>query len=85
MNSRSRKAHTTNVRAKLAAATLGAGVVVTMGALTVALGNNEAHATSPATNVGVTSVQTTPPPTPVVKIAVPTVTAKPWHGKGWPI
>jgi hypothetical protein len=85
MNSRSRKAHTTNVRAKLAAAALGAGVVVTMGALTVALSNNEAHATSPATNVGVTTVQTTPPPTPVVKIAAPTVTAKPWPGKDWPI
>ena len=83
MNARSRKAHTTNVRAKLVAATLGAGVVVTMGALTVAL-SNEAHATSPATNVGATTVQPTPPPTPIVKIAAPTVTAKPWHGKGWP-
>jgi len=84
MNARNRKVHTTKVRAKLVAATLGAGVVVTMGALTVELSGNEAHAASPATNVGATSVQTTPPPTPIVKIAVPTVTAKPWHGKGWP-
>jgi hypothetical protein len=85
MNSRKKTAETINVRAKAAAATLGAGVVVTLGALTVALGNKEASASPPSTDgASPTTVQTTPPPTPVVKFAAPAVIAKAWQGKGWP-
>jgi hypothetical protein len=84
MNSHAKKAQPVNVRAKVLAATLGAGVVVTMGALTVALGDQEASASPPATNGGADStVQSTPLPTPVVKLASPAVTAKKWHGKDW--
>ena len=85
MNSRNAKSQTINLRAKVVAATLGAGVVVTMGALTVSLGNNQASASPPSTDVaGPTTVQTTPPPTPVVKFAAPVVIAKKWPGKDWP-
>jgi hypothetical protein len=81
----SRKKMTIKMRAKVVAVTLGAGVVVTMGALTVASGNNEASASPPSTDGATsTTVQTTPPPTPVVKFAAPAVIAKRWQGKGWP-
>ncbi|MCW2651540.1 MAG: hypothetical protein JWR32_2516 [Mycobacterium sp.] len=74
-----------NVRARMLAATLGAGVIVTMGALTVALGDTEAHATPPTTSgAGSTTIQTTAPPAPVIPIAAPSVTAKKFAGKGWP-
>ncbi len=76
---------TSITRTKMFAATFGAGVVLTMGALTVALGNTEAHATSPSTNsTAPTVVQTTAPAVPVVPIAVPSVKAKKFVGKDWP-
>jgi hypothetical protein len=79
------KEMTSITRYKMFAATFGAGVVLTMGALTVALGNTEAHATLPTTNnAGVTSVQTTPPRAPEVPVAAPKVIAKKFAGKGWP-
>ena len=85
MNSRSQTTQTLNVRARIVAAALAAGVLLTMGTLTVALGNDEASASPPTTNTaGETAVQTTPPPTPVVKLAAPAVTAKKWPGKDWP-
>lgn len=85
MNSRTAKTQTINLRAKVVAATLGAGVVVTMGALTVALSDNQASASPPSTDVaGSTTVQTTPGPTPAVKFAAPVVIAKKWPGKDWP-
>jgi hypothetical protein len=83
MNSHAKKAQPMNVRAKVLAATLGAGVVVTMGALTMALSDKEASASPPVTNGGDTTVQRTPLPTPVIKIAAPALTAKKWHGKDW--
>ena len=85
MNSRNKKTQPINARAKMVAATLGAGVVVTMGALTAALSDNSASASPPSTDVAAsTTVATTPGPTPVVKFATPVVTAKKWPGKGWP-
>jgi hypothetical protein len=69
---------------KLITATLGAAVVLTMGALTAALGNSEAHA-APATNSGatVTTVQSTPPSAPAIPVAVPSVKAQKFVGKDW--
>ncbi|HME49443.1 hypothetical protein [Mycobacterium sp.] len=75
---------TSITRTKMYAATFGAGVVLTMGALTVAAGNTEAHATSPTSNgASVTSVQATPPSAPATPVAVPTVLAKKFAGKDW--
>lgn len=73
-----------NLRAKTLAGALGAGVVLTMGALTVSLANQQANATPPAIgNASVTTVQTTPPPAPATPVAVPTVIAKKFIGKDW--
>lgn len=75
---------TSTARTKMFAATFGAGVVLTMGALTVAAANTEAHATSPTINgAGVTSVQTTAPASPAVPVAAPKVIAKKFAGKDW--
>jgi hypothetical protein len=69
---------------KMLAATLGAGVVLTMGALTIAVSNTEAHATSPTDgSVSATTAATSAPSAPAVPIAVPKVTAKKFAGKDW--
>jgi hypothetical protein len=69
---------------KMFAAIFGAGVVLTMGALTTAVGNTEAHATSPTdSSTSVTTIQTTAPPAPAIPIAAPKVIAKKFLGKDW--
>ncbi|HUO36936.1 MAG TPA: hypothetical protein VMU34_03415 [Mycobacterium sp.] len=77
-------AHRGHLRAKMLAGTLGAGVLLTMGALTVALGDDQAQAT-PATigSASVTTVKSTPPTAPATPIAVPSVIAKKFIGKDW--
>jgi hypothetical protein len=85
MNTITVNAHGMSMRAKVIAATFGAGVLLTMGALTVTLGNTQAHATSPTIGgASSTSQQTTPPPAPPIPVASPTVTAKAFAGKDWP-
>ena len=72
-------------RVKVVAAAIGAGVVVTMGALTVALSGTQAHAgTAKIGGAGNTITETTPPSTPPVKMAVPALKAHKWHGGDWP-
>ncbi len=74
-------------RTKVVAAAIAAGVVVTMGALTVALSGTEAHAVTAPLGVGGggdTSTQATPPPVPPTADAKPPVKAKKWQGNGWP-
>jgi hypothetical protein len=74
----------TSTRIKMFAAAFGAGVVLTMGALTTAVSNTEAHATSPTdSSTRVTTVQTTAPSAPVIPIAAPRVIAKKFAGKDW--
>jgi hypothetical protein len=74
----------TNV--KMLAAVIGGSAVVAMGALAMAI--NQEQASSPATltssgmTVGVTSTQETPPTAPATSLAVPVVKATPFGGAG---
>jgi hypothetical protein len=73
----------TNV--KMLAAVIGCSAVVAMGALTMAMNDEEA---TPATvsssgmNIGATSTQETPPAAPETTVAVPAVKAQPFGGSG---
>jgi len=72
------------VRIKVVAAAIGAGVIVTMGALTMALSGNEANGSTAALGgAGNTSTQGTPPPTLATPVAVPTQTAHRWAPGIW--
>jgi hypothetical protein len=66
-------------RAKVSVCAIGAGAVMAMVALTVALSGTQAHAISaPLDNAGSTSTQTTPPPLPPTAKAAPPVMARKW-------
>ena len=73
----------TNV--KLMAAVIGGSAVVAMGALTMAINQEQA---APATvtgsgmTMGATSTQETPPAAPETSVAVPAVKAEPFGGSG---
>jgi hypothetical protein len=72
----------TNV--KLLAAVLGGSAVVAMGALTMAISQEQAPATITGSSMtlGATSTQKTPPAVPETSLAVPVVKAKPYGGSG---
>jgi hypothetical protein len=73
----------TNV--KMLAAVIGASAVVAMGAVTMAITQEQATpatVTSSGMTVGATSKQETPPSVPDTSIAVPTVKALPFGGSG---
>jgi len=73
----------TNV--KMLAAVIGGSAVVAMGALTMAINQEQAMpgtVTSSSMTMGVTSTQETPPATPETTIAVPAVKATPFGGSG---
>jgi hypothetical protein len=71
----------TCVRAKVIAAVAAAGAVVTMAALTAALGGTEAPEVRAAPN-GDTSTQAPPPSAPSTGKAAPTLLSPKWNG-GW--
>ena len=74
-----------SAQTKAVAAAVVAGVVVTMSALTVALGSTPAHAVQAAVGgAGDTSTQGPSPPEPPTKKAVPPLKSPKWHGGGWP-
>jgi hypothetical protein len=73
----------TNV--KMLAAVIGGSAVVAMGALTMALTQEQAGQatiTSSGMTTGATSTQETPPTAPATTIAVPLVKAPPFGGSG---
>jgi Putative zinc binding domain len=70
-------------RAKVIAAVAAAGAVVTMGAMTAALGGTEAPKVT-AAPAGDGSTAAPPPSTPSVAKAEPPVKAQKWRGNGWP-
>jgi hypothetical protein len=73
----------TNV--KMLAAVIGGSAVVAMGAVTMAITHDQAipaEMASSGMTVGATTKQETPPPTPDIAIAVPTVKAVPFGGAG---
>ncbi len=70
---------------KMLAAVIGGSAVVAMGALTMAITQEQAvpaEVASSGMTVGATTKQETPPPTPEIAIAVPTVKAVPFGGAG---
>jgi hypothetical protein len=74
------KQHDIGDRVKVATAVVGAGVVVTMGALTVVFGGDEARATGPRLGgAGSTVTQSTAPTTILTSVATPALTTKMWH------
>ena len=73
----------TNV--KILAAIIGGSAVVAMGALTMAINQDQAEPatlSSSGMNVGATSTQETPPAAPETTLAVPAVKAQPFGGSG---
>ena len=74
----------TNV--KMLAAVIGGSAVVAAGALSMAIGQEEAtpatFTSSSGMNVGATSTQETPPAAPETTLAVPVVKATPFGGAG---
>jgi len=66
-----------NLRIKTILAIVGGFVVLAMGVLTVTLGSTEAHANVKFGGAGNTMTQTTPPTTPAIGSASPTVKATP--------
>jgi hypothetical protein len=73
----------TNV--KLMAAVIGGSAVVAMGALTMAISQEQATPgtiTSSGMTMGATTTQKTPPTAPETTIAVPAVKATPYGGAG---
>ena len=70
---------------KVLAAVIGGSAVVAMGALTMAISQEQASPatlTSSGMTVGATSTQETPPTAPETTIAVPLVKATPFGGAG---
>jgi hypothetical protein len=75
----------TRTNVKMLAAVIGGSAVVAMGALTLAINNDEvtpATVASSGMNIGATSTQETPPAAPETTIAVPAVKAQPFGGSG---
>jgi hypothetical protein len=73
----------TNV--KMLAAIIGGSAVVAMGALTMAINQEQADPatfTSSGMTTGATSTQETPPATPETTLAAPAVKAQPFGGSG---
>jgi hypothetical protein len=67
------------------AAVIGGSAVVAMGALTMAISQEQASPaslTSSGMTVGATSTQETPPTSPATTLAVPVVKATPFGGAG---
>ena len=71
-------------RAKLLSAVIGASAVVAVGAVGVAVANEQAGTgtvgSGPEVTLGATTTTTTPPTAPVTSVAVPTDTATPPPG-----
>lgn len=70
---------------KMLAAVIGGSAVVAMGALTVAINQEQAASatvTSSGMTLGATSTQETPPTAPETTVAVPAVKAQPFGGSG---
>jgi hypothetical protein len=70
---------------KMLAAVIGGSAVVAMGALTMAISQQQASPatlTSSGMTVGATSTQETPPTAPATTLAVPVVKATPFGGAG---
>jgi hypothetical protein len=71
---------------RMLAAVIGSSAVVAMGAVTMAITTHDqgipAEVASSGMTVGATTKQETPPPTPEISIAVPTVKAVPFGGAG---
>jgi hypothetical protein len=72
------KLHGLGTRVKTLSAVIGAGVVVTMGALTAAFGGNEAHATNQFGGAGDTTTKSAAPTTVATSVAQPLVKATPF-------
>ena len=73
----SRTPHRITLWIKMLSAVAGAGVVIAMGVLTAAVGDNEAHADDKGI-AGTTITSSTVP------MAVPALKAQKWHGAAWP-
>lgn len=70
---------------KMLAAVIGGSAVVAMGALTIAINQEQAApatVTSSGMTLGATSTQETPPTAPETTVAVPAVKAQPFGGSG---
>jgi hypothetical protein len=70
---------------KMLAAVIGGSAVVAMGALTMAINQEQAAlatVTSSGMTMGATSTQETPPTAPETTVAVPAVKAQPFGGSG---
>jgi hypothetical protein len=68
--------------AKMLAAVIGGSAVVAMGAVTMAITQDQATVASSGMTVGATTKQVAPPSAPETSIAVPTVKALPFGGSG---
>jgi hypothetical protein len=76
---------TRRANVKLSAAVIGGSAVVAMGALTMAINQEQtspASLTSSGMTVGATTTQETPAATPETSLAVPAVKATPFGGAG---
>jgi hypothetical protein len=70
---------------RMLAAVIGCSAVVAMGAVTMAIAQEQAaptHVTSSKMTVGATTKQETPPATPETSFAAPTLKAVPFGGAG---
>ena len=77
VNPDSRTPHRITLWIKMLSAMAGAGVVIAMGVLTVAVGGNEAHADNKGI-AGTTITMGRPPPTPQTEFAAPKLKAHAW-------
>lgn len=74
-----------NTNVKMFAAVIGGSAVVAMGAVTMAITHEQAipaEVASSGMTVGATTTPQTPPSTPEIAIAVPTMKALPFGGSG---
>ena len=77
MNPESRTPHRITLWIKMLSAVAGAGVVIAMGVLTVAVGGNEAHADDNGV-AGTTITMGRPPSTPPTEFAAPELKVQAW-------
>jgi hypothetical protein len=76
---------TRRINVKMLAVVIGGSAVVAAGALTMAIGQEQASpvtVTSSGMTVGATTTQETPPAVPETTLAVPAVKATPFGGAG---
>ena len=78
VNSDSRKPRRITLWIKILSAVIGAGVVIAMGGLTVAVGGTDAHADS-GTTAGTAKTRTAPPSAPETPSAAPTLKVQSWR------